>query len=257
MPRFRVSPTFLKTSAVWAAAAASLVLAGQQQQEQQPSDTRQLYYLATSPKDTLPAVPAGAPAKQQSPAPGAVHLGFRYNLLVLNAAKHYDPAPADRTLRAGDCFALEVQSNRSGYLYVLAKQSSGAWLPLLPSPEMPGESNVLDPGKKTRVPRDYCIEVRNPPGTETLFVVLSRDPRDFFELYESIKSKATEGSQHGASSLSTAVNHLNDRFGTRDVAIRKVEAPQNGEETRGSVYVVSTSDRPATSVVAQIQIRHR
>jgi hypothetical protein len=256
MPSFRVSQSFLKASAVLATAAVSFVSAGQQQPEQ-ASDTRQLYYLATSPKDTLPDVPADAPAKRQASTAGAVHLGFRYNLLVLNAAKHYDRVPADRTLRAGDCFALEVQSNRSGYLYVLAKQSSGAWLPLLPSPEMPEENNVLDPGKKSRVPRDYCMEVRNPPGTETLFVVLSRDPRDFFELYEGIKSKAAAAGQNGASSLGAAVTHLNDRFGTRDVGIRKVEEPQNGEETRGSVYVVSTSDRPATSVVAQIQIRHR
>lgn len=248
MPRFRVSHSFLKATALVLTTAGGL-LAPAQESRQQPSDTRQLYYLATTPKDPLPSVTA-EPPKQQAANAGAVHLGFRYNLLVRNAAKQYDRVPGDRILSEGDCFALEVQSNRSGYLYVLAKQSSGTWLPLLPSPQMPGESNVLDPGKKTIIPRDYCLVVRNPPGTETLFVVLSRDPRDFYELYEGIKSKAAAGG------LNAAVTRLSDRFSTPDVAVAKVDKPQNSEESRGSVYVVSKSDHPATSVVAQIQIRH-
>ena len=46
------------------------------------------------------------------------------------------------------------------------------------------------PGKKIRAPKEYCFEISDPPGTETLFVVLSRSPRDFFELYDAIKAPA-------------------------------------------------------------------
>ena len=102
------------------------------------------------------------------------HLGFRYTVALVNQtsgkAESVDP---DRDFRKGECVRIELESNQSGYLYVLSKQSSGTWLPLFPSPEMPGESDVIDPGQKVRAPKDYCFEINDPPGTETLFVALS------------------------------------------------------------------------------------
>lgn len=252
----------------WKRVAAGLALLmgyGFAHQEQSSEGTRQLYYLATSAKDPLPAV---TPASIAQPAPktGAVHLGLRYNLVLLSSDGRAEPIPSDRVLRAGDCFSIDVQSNRSGYLYVLAKQSSGSWMPLLPSPEMPAESNVIDPGKKVRIPKSYCFEVHNPPGMETLFVVLSRDPRDFYELYEGIKGgsgapappQRTEGSMQMADAgrLNAAVEHINERFATRDISITKINEPSGKEDTRGSVYVVNTSDKPVSSIVTQIKIRH-
>src|SRR5260370_15184726 len=161
--------------------------------------TRQLFYLAVKGKDALPPI-RKAPGKSSNAAPGAgssqtgaVHLGLRYNLVLVNpasaATEEIDP---ERVLHDGDCFALEFEANRSGYLYVLAKQSSGSWQALVPSFEMADETNVIDPAKKVRVPSRYCFEVHDPPGTETMFVVLSRDPRDFYELYEGIKRQSNE-----------------------------------------------------------------
>ena len=235
---------------------------------------RELFYLSIQRKDTLPAIrKASAPVKPATPPPaatGAAHLGLRYNLVLVNVnSGASEVVDAERVLHTGECFALDFETNRSGYLYVLAKQSSGAWQPLVPSPEMADEGNVIDPGKKVRVPANYCFEVHDPPGTETLFVVLSRDPRDFYDLYEGIKRQANQPAPSAprrtsnpvqvadAGTVNHAVAQLAERFGTRDIAIRKIDRASSAQEPPHSVYVVNTSDKPASSVVTQIEIRHR
>lgn len=243
------------------------------QQSQPPMEgARELYYVAVSKKDTLPpirkrpiAAKQSGPAAPTSAGTAAVHLGLRYNLVMVDPqnGKSEDVDP-DRTLRTGDCFAIDLESNRSGYLYVLAKQSSGSWHPLLPSPQMTDESNIIDPGKKVRVPASYCFEVHDPPGTETLFVVLSRDPRDFYDLYDGIQRENAAPSPSAnpvqvasASVVNNAVAKMTDQFGTRDIAIKKVSRPASAQEPPNSVYVVNSSNQPSSSLVTQIQVRHR
>ncbi len=181
------------------------------------------------------------------------------------ASSNVDP---ERVLHAGECFALDFEANRSGYLYVLAKQSSGSWQPLVPSSEMADEGNIVDPSKKVRVPAHYCFEVHDPPGTDTLFVVLSRDPRDFYDLSRGIKQQQSNPPpsaperpsnpvQVADAGIVKTVAHMAQQFGTRDIAIRKVDKAANPDEAPHSVYVVNTSAKPASSVVTQIEIRHR
>lgn len=234
------------------------------QQSHSPETTRQMYYLAASPKDELPTVSPN-PSSAPQPKVGATHLGFRYNLALIDEEGKHHVVSADRVLKAGDCVSIELQSNRSGYLYVLAKQSSGSWIPLIPSRDMADEKNVIDPGKNLRIPKGYCFAIHDPPGTETLFVVLSRDPKDFLELYEGIKRKggttatvAKSSSKHSEEKdLNTAVEQLNEKFGTRDLSVQKIPEPTEKGEARGSVYVVNSSDKPVSSIAAKIEIRHR
>jgi hypothetical protein len=234
-------------------AAAALAFA----QDHNTEGTRQLYYLATPPVDNLPPLTQGTTAPSSSPTSPAVHLGLRYNVVLLHGKDKAEQIPSDRVLKEGDCFAIDMQANRSGYLYVLARQSSGSWTPLLPSPEMPGQRNELLPGKKVRIPSGYCFTVRNPPGKETLFVVLSRDQRDFYELYESVKTKENSP-MAGANKVDAAVQHLNERFGdSRDISVTRMAEPTRADEPRGAVYVVNTSVKPSASLVTKIEITHR
>jgi hypothetical protein len=240
------------------------------QQSPPAEGARQLYYLATSPKDSLPPVAPASPSQTASPAKiEAPHLGLRYNIVLVDQAGHRQPVSADRVLHTGNCFGIDLHSNRSGYVYVFAKQSSGSWVPLLPSAEMPDETNVLDPSVALKIPKHHCFGVENPPGEETLFVVLSRNPRDFYELYEGYKTRSsvTSGPANHATGqhlqlakskqLSAAVQHLDERFGTRDISITKANTSRDSNEPAGSVYVVNTSARPTSSIVTKIVIRHR
>src|ERR1035437_7614702 len=249
------------------------LVAQQPPPEQKTEGTRDLYYLGATQKDTLPPIrkvstaarakstaattlSAGTETDRAPATPGeevdaasVPHLGFRYTVALVNQttgkAEAVDP---DRDFRKGECVRLEVESNHSGYLYVWSKQSSGGWLPLFPSSEMPDESNVADPGQKVRAPKDYCFEISDPPGTETLFVVLSRSPRDFFELYDAIKSPATAAPANTSKSpanpvqladarlVNSAVEKMATTFGTRDLVIKKVTPGTDKKDTDYSVY---------------------
>jgi hypothetical protein len=248
------------------------------------SGARELFYLAVAPKDKLPQVStatahttknnAGATTTTVAyagppPAP-ALHLGLRYNLLLVDDNNRGTSVPADRVFRAGERVAIEVEVNHSGYLYVLAKQSSGQWMPLLPSPEMSDENNIIDPGHKVRVPENYYFEIQDPPGAEHLVMVFSRDPQDFYELYQGIKNQNTAPSKApvrrpnpagvlmaDASNVNDAIHKMQEQFGTRDIAIRRVSQPTSSNEPAGSVYVVNASDKPSSSVVTELDIKHR
>jgi hypothetical protein len=274
--------------------AAGGLLAQQTQPQPKNQGARDLYYFGATQKDELPPIrKVSAPAKSAKPvatvtqsagaqpgrapvtpaaaveAAGVPHLGFRYTIeLVDQASAKAESVDPDRDFRKGECVRIELESNQSGYLYVLSKQSSGTWLPLFPSPEMPGEKNVIDPGQKIRAPKDYCFEISDPPGTETLFVALSRSPRDFFDLYDAIKTppETAPANSKPASNpvqmadarlMNSAVERMAKSFGTRDLVIKKVTPATDKQETDYGVYVVNSSDKPSSTVVKKVEIRHR
>ena len=247
-----------------------------------------MYYFGAGGKDKLPPIQkasaprqsgsstpqrktetaAAEPAPPAAPEAAAVHLGLRYNVVLVDrAGTRSEIADPDRIFKNGDCLAIEFEANRSGYLYVMAKQSSGNWQPLFPSPEMTNETNQIDPGQKVRAPKGYCFEVSDPPGVETLFVVLSRDPRDFYELYRGIKGETpppTPGTTRpdavqmaSAKMVNNAVAQMAKQFGTRDLIIRKVAQAADAREVPNSVYVVNASDKPSATLVTQLRIEHR
>ena len=256
------------------------------QESHEGDGARELFYRALVRKDAPPPVhrasvrtdAAGGVEKQSTPgaaasAPAAaVNLGLRYNLVLVDAVSgRSQDVTSDRSFRAGECFAVNFESNRAGFLYVLAKESSGSWHPLVPSPDpdMADESNVITPGQKVRVPLRHCFEIQDPPGVETLFVVLSREPRDSFNLYEGIKHTTPEPAAPSAPPrnqpvqmadagiTNAAVERMRQQFGTRDIAIKRVSQPVGGDEPVGSVYVVNASANPSTNLAAQIEVRHR
>src|ERR1035438_237225 len=224
--------------------------AGMAQQPPPAEGARELFFARAAPKDELPPVRQSAPAKAapatvppasqpgratsgSAAALGAVHLGLRYNLLLVSArGDRGQPVDPDRNFRKGDCVAITLEANRSGYLYVLAKQSSGDWIPLFPTPELSDQSNRIDPGQIIRTPRQTCFEIDDPPGTETLFVVLSRDPRDIYDLAEGIKGPVDtpQPSAHpaqiaAASRINSAVDQIEEVYGTRELPFKEVTKP--------------------------------
>jgi hypothetical protein len=258
------------------------------QPPQPPEGARELFFFGSAPKDALPPIPKPAAPAKAAPAapkssatpapavPGALHLGLRYTLLlVAPSGGSGQPADPDGNFRKGDCVALNLESNRSGYLYVLAKQSNGDWMPLFPTPELSDQSNRIDPGQIIRTPKRTCFEIDDPPGTETLFLVLSRNPRDIGELAESMKApgetpQLSSGPTQVASAarINSAVGQISEEFGTRELPFREVvrpappaqkAAPKPAEkkEPDHAVYVVSGSNKPAYTLVTKVEIHHR
>ncbi|HUA62063.1 MAG TPA: DUF4384 domain-containing protein [Verrucomicrobiae bacterium] len=243
------------------------------------SEARELFYLAVAPKEKLAPIrrasdtpgtkPPGpsttGPASTQASAapPPAHNLGIRYNLMLVDSKNHGTPVDSDHVFRRGDEVALEVEANHSGYLYVLARQSSGEFRALLPSEEMTDQSNIIDPGKRIRIPENYTFVIQDPPGAEHLVLIFSRDPQDFDDIYEKIRNQQNPSRrlpagnvQMAQARMNDAVNRMEEQFGTRDIAIRKVSQPLQSGEPAGSVYVVNTSAIPSSSIVTELQIRH-
>ena len=270
----------------------ALVLAGVA--SGQPKDdtfgARGMFYEARSEAEDLPPVPkakvkeaprAQPPAQRQTPRktkpvadnPGVLHLGIRYNLVLLDKTTGaWQAVDSNRIFSRGDCFAIDFETNRAGYLYVLAQQSSGNWAPLFPSPEMIDESNVVRPGVGIRVPRQYCFELRDPPGSEKLFVILSRDPNEIYDLHEGIRQESRPAPPPrqavtppredtfqvaDARVIDSAVARMAEQSGSRDIAITKVDQPVAAQEPAFSVYVVSAPQKPSSRVVTRIEVRHR
>ena len=242
---------------------------------------RELYYFSASKtKEALPPITKAAAKPKPAPkdnkeaaepvsANAVKGLGFRYSVALIGGGK-ITPVDSDHIFRKGDHFVLNFEANRSGYLYVLVKQSDGTWQPLLPNPEIPNDKNVVDPGQKIRVPAEMSFNIEDPPGTDTLFVVLSRDPRDIYDLNEAIKSSASPGTpptpakrigeptQMASARIGSAVDAFSKFKGTRNITFAKApEQPQDPQETPFSKYVVSSSEQPVSKVVAQIEIQHR
>ena len=282
-------------------AVAGGLLAQSQKPKKKVEGARDLFYFGATQKEALPPLPrtstqksprpAAAPiqtagsAQAKTPPPpvtpaaaaarvaepeATLHLGFRYSIQLVNqttgATESVDP---DREFKKGECVRVEVESNQSGYLYVMSRQSSGGWMPLFPSSEMPEETNVADPGQKVHAPKDYCFEIDDPAGTETLFVVLSRSPRDFFELYDAIKASGSTSPDSNskapssavqladAGRMNSAVEKMAKNFGTRDMVIKKVTPAPETKETDYSVYVVNGSDKPSSTIVKKVEIKHK
>ena len=256
--------------------AATLVAASALAQNTKPAPgAREYFFLAVQKKDQLPPIRRVSKVSAPKAATGASHLGIRYNLVLVDAHTGGSrPVDADRVFQAGECFAVELASNRSGYLYVLAKQSSGDWMPLLPSPQMQNESNVIDPGETVRIPRRHCFEITNPPGAEELFVVLSRDPSDIYNLHRDIERPAASPAPApskpasefpnepvelaDARGVNNEIARLTNHFATRDIAIVKIgEDAAQTREPAHSVYVVNASSKPTSDIVARILVHHR
>jgi len=254
----------------------AIACAGQAQQQQPAEGARELYLYGAAPKDALPPIPKKATPAAPAPAPAAaLHLGLRYTLLLVSSpGDRGTPTAPDRNFRKGDCVALSLEANRSGYLYVLAKESDGNWVPLFPTPELSDQSNRIDPGQVIRTPRHACFEIEDPPGSETLFVVLSRNPRDIDEMQESIKGPGEKPAVPSgptqiasAARINSAVDQMSQEFGsTRELQFKQVvkapapkAAPKSAEkkEPEQAVYVVSGSDKPASTLVTRVEIRHR
>lgn len=265
---------------------------------QQPGElsARALYYREQPDQDKLPPVPAAKPAgapkaqrpamappqtaqqKKREPKAGAavipvVHnLGLRYNVMLIDAASGAaQPADPERKFRRGECLALEFEANRSGYLYVLSQGSSGRWQALFPSAEMPDESNIVRARTRVRVPASHCFQIEDPPGVERMFVVLSRNPEDLYDLHDAIRggrggtpAQAPSGGGQAPpvllamARLDREVERLAADLRSRDLKIVKIARPEAAGEPANSVYVVNASTAaPSDRVVTEIRIDHR
>jgi len=202
--------------------------------------------------------------------PVALHLGLRYNVLkadpATGATQNVD---SESNFRAGDCLQIQFRPNRDSYLYVFNSGSSGAWQPLLPSVQLPGEANHLRNGVVANVPEKSCMQLKDPKGVDTVFVVLTERQEDVYNLNKAIRDsfQKDDGQPRpapnpGAIGTTLAVLQQGARpradgaLVGRDIEIQKIGKAEARDEPPNSVYAVNTSDTPGERVVIQVKVRH-
>jgi len=243
--------------------------------------------LATA--QPAPAPPAAPPASAPAAAPGgqivrvstsdnppvgapaAPALGLKYTVMKLTDGKMADVS-AKTVFHAGDRIRFSVEPNGPGYLYIVTQGSSGTWRPVFPSPEIADGNNQVQAWQTYDLPPKSRMVFDQQPGTERIFMVLSRTPLpDLEQLMYSLKSGSKPASMPAAplAMPKTLVADLSIDDGTvgrlrqvysRDLIIENVgdhedTAPAAAREK--AVYVVNPTGSPDSRLVADIQLVHQ
>ncbi len=259
---------FFSASGVWAQDASGL-------------HARELFYTPVPQASQPPAQPQAKPPDKTPPKPAAkveekakkpiphttstlavtAPLGMRYSVLKRNAAGAFEEVDPDTNFRSGDRIRVKVDSNNTGYLYIVAQGSSGAWQLLFPSAEVAGGSNLVQPGESRMVPSgdrgQWAFDDRG--GVEKLFVVLTRKPEpDLDRLIYSFSGQAGAARSllAKASVSDDVVARLRQQVSARDLVFEKVDS-DSGPVIEKAAYVVNASSAPDSRLVVDVSLNHK
>ena len=233
------------------------------------------------------AVPAQAVADK----PEAIPLGMRYAVLKRDASGKYAEVDPESTFHSGDRIRLEVQSNSTGYLYVVAQGSSGNWQVLFPASQVDNGSNLVHRGETRQVPGGNAGQFffDEQAGTEKLFFILTRQPeRNIDRVIYSVggqsapadTSKPDSGKPDPSRVLMAqasvgddVISQIRSQMRSRDLIFEKVEgarveaqatpssgavaAANNGVKYETAAYMVNPSTAPDARLVVEVKLIHQ
>ncbi|HBY63883.1 MAG TPA: hypothetical protein DEH78_29000 [Solibacterales bacterium] len=225
--------------------------------------------IAKRTPSSTPSVPVRETPAAQVPVITASQttlapLGLRYSVLKYAGDEGDVEVDADMVFRAGDRVRLNVQTNDSGYLYVVMRGSSGNWKILFPAVEINETDNRVERGKSYMVPRSTRFIFDEQAGDEQLFVVLSRQPEpDFDSLITHLATGGASPRKEEPKQVMLAKNTVDDnliqrvreRLVARDLVFEKVT--DSGARKEKANYVVDPSGSPQSRLVVDLKLQHR
>lgn len=228
---------------------------------------------ARQPVEAADPVPVRLAADTVSAGSG---LAMRWTITQLMPDGNKKEVPTTTAFRSGDKINVRVEVNDFGYLYIVARGSSGKWSPLFPSPKIAGGDNRVGPGVPYTIPAGYVFTFDDKPGEERLFIVFSRKPEpDFDSLLYKVAPDRSEPQEQKEPNLSrpapgiimaanTAigdpfVNRMQTMY-ARDLIVEKVEGEVKnsslGPRFEHAAYVASKrNDDPR--VTAEVTLIHK
>jgi Domain of unknown function (DUF4384) len=221
----------------------------------------------SAPKRTPAADPSARPLVTVGVAPAP--LGLRYSVLKRDDAGKFHEVNPDANFHSGDRIRVQVESNTSGYLYVVSQGSSGAWKLLFPSEDVAGGSNLIQKGDTRVLPSAGDTgwwRFSEQAGVEKLFVVLTRQPESDLDklIYSMGGAQGTLEHNVGASrtlltqaSVSDdVIARLRQQVSARDLVFEKVDADNGGGQGEKAAYVVNPSAAPDSRLVVDVVLKH-
>ena len=204
---------------------------------------KDLYYAATRPG------PAAAGAGEGA-APGGAEVdaaaGLRYRILRRAPDGAAVEVDADTVFRSGDRIRFAFEPNLDGFLYVIHRGSTGRWSVLLPHPHIDGGRNAVTRFAEVTVPREGWFRFDENPGSEEVFVYLSREPSRTLPWGGGPVVSAQSVEQPTVIELVNSVR-------SRDLVFEKEGAPDGPEQ---AAYVVN-QDAVGHAVAWTVELHHR
>jgi len=205
----------------------------------------------------------------------SIPLAFRYTIQRKNVTGKFEDARVDSTFRSGDRVRVMIESNDNAYLYIVQQGSRKSWNVLFPAPEINGGGNAVKANAKITIPSEYSFSFDDQPGTESVYIVLSRKPEvDFEKLIFALRDKSAPGDvqavpvnnqdrykgQATQMASSTSNNPLLERLqsamASRDLVFEKVN-DDNDDGRKEKAFYAGTPDTSINArVVARIELKH-
>ncbi|HYM09929.1 MAG TPA: DUF4384 domain-containing protein, partial [Bryobacterales bacterium] len=188
--------------------------------------------------------------------------GLRYSILKQASDGRAAEVDPDRVFQSGDRIRLSIEANDTAHLYIVQRGSSGNWSLLFPSPEISGGENLIERGKHYEIPAGHWFAFDEQPGTEKLFVVLSRGPQpDLEKMIYALREGETKPSKtllaENTRSIDDAVvGRIRSQVAARDLIFEKV-GENIGDQKEKAVYVVNKSGGSGSSVIADVSLNHK
>jgi len=191
-----------------------------------------------------------AEASASGAAPSAAPTGLRYRLTqAATGGGETDVDPAKAVFKSGDRVRFAFESNIDGYLYVVQEGSSGRWTVLFPSPEINNGRNAIRHSEEYLVPPDGWFAFDANPGTEQVFVFLSKEPMSELPGFD---KPVTRRESLNAS----VVESLQNSIRSRDLTFERDTRPQaQGGKIIQASYVVNRAEL-GKAVSVSITLNH-
>ena len=203
---------------------------------------KDLYYSATRPGAPAGAGEGAAPAGEEV----AAAAGLRYRILRRAPDGAAVEVDADTVFRSGDRIRFAFEPNVDGFLYVIQRGSTGRWSVLLPHPQIAGGRNAVTRFAEVTVPSGGWFRFDENPGSEEVFVYLSREPIRTLPWGGGAVVSAQFVEQPTVIELANSVR-------TRDLVFEKEDAPDDPER---AAYVVN-QDAVGHAVAWTVELQHR
>lgn len=144
--------------------------------------------------------------------------------------------------KSGDALRLHLKTSAKAFCYIAMMGSTGKKALLYP-PQ--GEDNTLEPGKEYVVPPKGLIRFDNNPGTETMVVILSRQP------LEQNRAMGLRGAKVDGDTLSGLPEQIGNVSVVSADGFYKL-----GEKTSGSGLVYFKGEKATEPTVIEVALSH-
>jgi hypothetical protein len=206
-------------------------------------------------------------------------LALKYRLLKLGDNGAYNEVDTDTIFRSGDKIRVSVESNDRAYLYIVQQGSSKTWNLLFPNQDTEQGSNRVERNREYEIPGGARFAFDEQPGTERLYLILSRSPEADLERLIYSLSNGSDTTQPASGERTSerpkmmiASTRIDDAFMgqfrqrnttiARDLVFEKVNDDKpvstSGGTRKEKALYVATPDRTAQArIVVDISLKHQ